>query len=322
MKNIDLMIERAFLDDGSIVVGPAVHVRNLTEDQLDELIRLALRLKLDPESKELLTRTRQELRECVDWFISIDQKYGVLRHIEHGEWPEYRDELEDLNVGYPDFNLNVSQSIEYYRLAIARNPSLRLRVSKQNCVTVEKLVQRVNMRATKFRSLPTVEWEIKRYLTDIHHAPVVALILAYLMESISDEHGRHTYQLIENRLKWILEKDRERLLEYPDDFDELFDLRGITFKELKRRRARARKLLDKFLNTFPEDFAQPLFVSQLFPAVRVSFDQAVQDFCQRLTDDELLEFLCAYGGYTNGRWDARSKNIAMAAETRMRRQFE
>lgn len=318
MKNMDLVLERAFLVDGAVVVAPAAHFRHVSDEELDELIRLALRLKLDPESKALLTRTREELRACVDWFISINQRYGVLRHIEYGEWVDFQEESVWEEIKRPDFSLSISESIDYYRREIARNPRLRLRVGRQTCVTVEKMVRRVNLQGTRFHSLSSAEWEIKRNLADIGNATVVSLILAYLMEGTKDEHGRHMYQLIENRLKWVLEEDRERLLELPNDFYELFDLRGVTFKELKRRRARGRKLLDKFLNTFPEDYAQPGFHSELFPAFRVSFDREVQEFCNRLTDDELLEFLCAYGGYTQGNWDLRSKNIAMAAEARLR----
>lgn len=322
MKNIDLMIERAFLDDGSIVAGPAAHLRNVTEDELDELIGLALRLKLDPESRSWLSMSREELRTCVDWFISVDQQYGALRHISFGEWVDFQDEADNLGIKRPEFNLGVRESIEYFRAEIAKNPKLQIMAAKQNCVTVEKLVRRVNLQGTRFNSITSVEWEIERNLSDLEHASVISLVLAYIMGSRADEHGRHIYQIVENRLKWILEKDRERLEEFPGDFHELLDLRGLTLKELKKRRARGQKTLEKFLNAFPEDFFEPRVHSELFPVVRISFDRAVQEFCERLTDDELLEFLCVYATYTNGRWDARSKTIAMAAETRMRRQFE
>ncbi len=315
MTRLGIVWERCFLVDGRLVVGPALHLVDLTDSQLDELIRMVLRMELDPESLEYLTRNREELRTCVDWFISLDGRYAVLRHIEFGEG---KDISSDEYIYLDKFtNSPVREILDYLRTEISKNPFLQLRAQRSARVA-KKLVRRVKISKADVNSIDDAILEVERNLAVLNSASITSLVIAFLMDNQHDEHARNLSRQVENLLKHILKADRERLLERARPFDEMFDLRGLTFKELKRRRARGKKLLNKFFEEFPEEFGNHQYISQMLPDVGVTHEAAIQEFCDRLSDDELLEFVCAYGGYTNGHWDLRSKIIAVAVESRLR----
>ncbi len=316
MTRLGIAWERCFLVDGRLVVGPALHLVYLTDSQLDELMRMVRRMKLDPESREHLTRNREELRTCVDWFISLDGRYAVLRHISYGEGKDvssdeeiYFDKLSDSPV---------QEILHYLRTEVSKNPFLKLRAQRSSRVA-KKLVRRVKISKAGVASIYEAMSIVEADLVYLNEASIYSLVVAFLMDKQEDEHARYLQNQVEGLLKRILRTDRERLTEQAKPFDEMFDLRGLTFKELERRRARGKKLLNRFFYEFPEEFGNPnpLYISQMLPDVGVTQDAAIQEFCDRLSDDELLEFVCAYGGYTNGRWDLRSKTIAFSVDSRL-----
>ncbi|MFN6315047.1 MAG: hypothetical protein ACK4VJ_00060 [Rhodoluna sp.] len=313
--------ERCFLVDGRIVIGPALHVRDVTEKQLDELIRMVLDMKLDPESREMLTRQGEELRDCVDWFISLDGKYAALRHIEYGEWKDFLREDAEIYFSKEMHTSPIREILEYCRAEIAKRPHLQLR-SQNSSRVAKQFVRRVNIAKANVNSISDAIWEVESNLALLPEARFVTLVLAFLMDAKQDEHSRHITREVENSLKRILKHDRERLLEAAYPFDQMIDFRGLTLKELKRRRARGQKTLAKFLEQFPVDYHEPRYISQLLPSPEISFEHAVKEFCNQLSDDKFLEFVCAYGGFTNRNWDLRSKLIAIAVESRLRRDYE
>lgn len=313
--------ERCFLVDGRLVIAPALHVSHVTEEQLDELIRMVLDMKLDPESKEMLTRQREELRSCVDWFISIDGKYAVLRHISYGEWKDFAFAKEEIYFSDEMRDSTIQQILEYCRTEIAKKPLLQLRAHRASRVA-KKFVRRVNLSKANFNSISDAIWEVEGNLAFLPEAKFTTLVLAFLMDNRNDEHSRHVTRQVENSLKRILKHDRERLFEIGHPFDQMFDFRGLTLKELKRRRARGKRILAKFFERFPADYYEPGLISQMLPVQQVHFEQSVREFCNRLSDDKFLEFVCAYGGFTNRNWDLRSKLIAIAVESRVHSDYE
>lgn len=316
MNLIGIAWERCFLVDGRLVIAPALHVSNVTEAQLDELIRMVLDMKLDPESKEMLTRQREELRRDVDWFISLDGKYAVLRHISYGEWKDFAFAREEIFLSEEMLHSTIQQILEYCRTEIAKKPLLQLRAYRASRVA-KKFVRRVKVSRANFNSISDAIWEVENGLSFLPEAKFTTLVLAFLMDNRNDEHSRHITREVENSLKRILKHDRERLFEIAYPFDQMIDFRGLTFKELKRRRARGKRTLAKFLDRFPADYYEPDLILQMLPRQQVHFEQAVTEFCNRLSDDKFLEFVCAYGGFTNRNWDLRSKLIAIAVESRV-----
>ena len=313
---VKIVTHSTFVENGRSMIGNFFWLTELNEEEQKRLGELISPLQMSRESRKQLVRFGGHAFQ-VDYLISLDLRYVIVRHISYRDQPpvllleEYRHislkvdslyELEDL--------------IREVERLLHRSPQLTAMFFGQKPLRKGKLINRTQLSRSNWGSLTGVVSRLESDLKFSTNLETLDLVFVYLMNRPQIENLVLTIKDVEKQLKVRLRNSLNDGEWQNGKHGYMFDGASLTLEELEERRKRGQRILSRFLRLFPCDLVYMGVMYNGGDHEPTTWAEHLHWFIRKLSDDEVLEFFWAYVGYTRS-WDERSKIIGIAIEQRI-----